>query len=467
MAVNSVMRDPGSFRDRSGHVYHVGRRVLRSISAGALEHLRHAESSGCVEALAKRGWLIEYRSVDPPDGLKLPEAAAWVEHPRIEPWTYPYEWPSPLLREAALLHLDILLLALEHDVVLSDSSAYNLQFVGSKPVYVDLLSLRRYDPGAYWVGHRQFCEQFLAPLILDARWNIAWQPWFRGELEGIPLEALARLCRRRDWLSLRMAMHVLLPARLASRATSSSEPVARPKRPLPKTAYVNLVRGLREWIQSMSGIAGTSVWKDYASANTYANEEREAKRRIVADFVSRHQPRRLIDLGCNSGDYSEVALAAGAKEVVGFDADRGALVAACQRSKSLPGFLPLYMDATNPSPEQGWLERERQAFSRRFGSDAVIALAFAHHLAVGRNTPVDETLAWIVQLAPVGLIEFVEPDDPTVQKMLRLRDGPLPEWGRERFEEALGGRAKIVGSTVVSGAGRRLYEYKCTTARQT
>lgn len=459
--MNSLARDPGSFRDRSGHVYHVEGRVLRSISAAALEHLKHAEASGCVKALAERDWLIDYRYVDPADfSPKLPDAAAWVEHPRIEPWTYPYEWPSLLLREAALLHLDIVLLALEHDVVLSDSSAYNLQFVGSKPVYIDLLSLRRYEPGAYWAGHRQFCEQFLAPLLLDARWNIAWQPWFRGGLEGIPLEAVARLCRSRDWLSLRMAMHVLLPARLASRATSSSAAVARPQRPLPKAAYANLVRGLREWIHSMPGIAGTSVWKDYATSNTYANEEREAKRRLVADFVGRRRPNRLIDLGCNSGDYSEVALSAGAKQVVGFDADRGALAAACQRSKALAGFLPLYMDAANPSPEQGWFERERRGFSQRFVADAVIALAFAHHLAVGRNAPIDETVAWIVRLAPSGLIEFVEPDDPTVQKMLRLRDGPLPEWDRERFEQALGAQARIVASTVVSAAGRRLYEYE-------
>ena len=414
-----------------------------------------------MDALSGRGWLIEYRYVDPttvsPD---LPKAAAWVEHPRIEPWTYPYEWPTLLLREAALLHLDVLLLALEHDVVLSDSSAYNLQFVGGRPIYIDLLSLRRYEPGSYWAGHKQFCEQFLAPLILDARWNIAWQPWFRGSLEGIPLESIAHLCRRRDWLSLRMAMHVLLPARLASRTTSSSEVVSRPTRPLPKTAYVNLVRGLREWIQSMPGIAGTSVWMEYATSNTYASEEREAKRRIVADFVGRRQPERVIDLGCNSGDYSEVALTAGAKRVVGLDADRGALAAACRRSKSLAAFLPLYMDAANPSPAQGWLEHERKAFSTRFVSDAVIALAFAHHLAVGRNAPIDETLAWIVQLAPAGLIEFVEPDDPTVQKMLRLRDGPLPEWDRARFEQALSNQVRIVASTVVSSAGRRIYEYE-------
>ena len=83
--MNSLVRDPGSFRDRSGHVYHVDGRVLRSISVPALEHLKHAEATGCVEALAERGWLIDYRYIDSASfSPKLPDAAAWVEHSRIE-----------------------------------------------------------------------------------------------------------------------------------------------------------------------------------------------------------------------------------------------------------------------------------------------------------------------------------------------------------------------------------------------
>ena len=71
------------------------------------------------------------------------------------------------------------------------------------------------------------------------------------------------------------------------------------------------------------------------------------------------------------------------------------------------------------------------------GVDAVIALAFQHHLAIGRNIPLPEIINWITQLAPQGLIEFVHKDDPTIQKMLALRDDIFHDYNLENFITAL------------------------------
>jgi ribosomal protein L11 methylase PrmA len=40
----------------------------------------------------------------------------------------------------------------------------------------------------------------------------------------------------------------------------------------------------------------------------------------------------LWDLGCNTGEYSELALSSGATDVVGFEADHGALDQAFARA---------------------------------------------------------------------------------------------------------------------------------------
>ena len=59
------------------------------------------------------------------------------------------------------------------------------------------------------------------------------------------------------------------------------------------------------------------------------------------------------DLGCNTGHYSQVALEAGADYVVGFDFDQGAVDKAEQRAAECDlRFLPLVLDATNPTPSQ-------------------------------------------------------------------------------------------------------------------
>ena len=68
----------------------------------------------------------------------------------------------------------------------------------------------------------------------------------------------------------------------------------------------------------------------------------------------------LFDLGCNAGEFSKLALDAGAKNVVGFDFDPNAVDVAYQRAKAGKlNFLPLQLDAFNPSPSQGWRQNER------------------------------------------------------------------------------------------------------------
>src|SRR3546814_10586138 len=78
---------------------------------------------------------------------------------------------------------------------------------------------------------------------------------------------------------------------------------------------------------------------------TYKSEEAQAKRRFVADFAAATKPGLLIDLGCNTGAYSEAALEGGARRVIGFDFDQGALDQACARAEQNKlDFLPLHLD---------------------------------------------------------------------------------------------------------------------------
>ena len=95
------------------------------------------------------------------------------------------------MKAAALLQLDVYLKALEHDVTLTDATAYNVQFQGPKPIFIDHLSFRRYREGEYWLAHRQFCEQFLNPLLLRAKVGIPHNAWYRGAMEGISAEELS------------------------------------------------------------------------------------------------------------------------------------------------------------------------------------------------------------------------------------------------------------------------------------
>jgi len=130
----------------------------------AAEDYRFVEGSGLVEELEKEGLVIQSKRVAPDAlGAESRGAVLVLEHPLIPFVSYPYEWSFPALKSAALLHLDINLKALDYGVSLSDASAYNIQFIGPNPIFIDRLSFKRYKEGEFWAGHRQFCEQFLNP----------------------------------------------------------------------------------------------------------------------------------------------------------------------------------------------------------------------------------------------------------------------------------------------------------------
>jgi ribosomal protein L11 methylase PrmA len=466
--------DAGSFRDPSGTVIAADGRVFRTIEVPAWEHADAVWSSGVLERLMASGQIIRTWPIelaDAPAGLMdgLPAAPRrLVEHERIPFVSYPYEWPFSLLKRAALHHLDLHLALLGSGFTLSDASAYNIQFRGPRPVFIDVLSLRRYTEGEYWAGYRQFCEQFLNPLLLGALRGIPHAAWFRGTLEGIPVEDLARVLPLRARFSWRVYLHVVLHARMtasgrsANGSANASASTSAKRRPMSKSALTWMLTSLRRWIAGLTprGV-GETVWGDYAHNTSYAPGETEAKRACVARYVERRKPVEVMDLGCNTGDYSEVALDAGAERVVGFDVDQGALEGAVARADARRlDFLPLLFDALNPSPNQGWAQRERKGFQERAKADGLLALAFLHHVVIGRNVPLPQAVAWLAALAPSGVVEFVPKPDPMVQRMLAQREDIFPSYHIDAFRHELGRWARVVREDVVSSSGRTLFEYQ-------
>lgn len=459
------IRDPGSFRDPAGHVYRRNGRIFRTINARAVGAYRFVKESGVLRDFAERGLLIgsdevEAGLLDPGNSLS---AELVVEHPRIPFVSYPYEWPFPALKAAALHHLDLHIELLARDATLSDATAYNIQFIGPRPVFIDLLSLRPYREGEFWAGYRQFCEQFLNPLLLRSLLGIAHNAWYRGSPEGLPSAELARMLPLGKRLSPRVLTHVVLHGRLqassGSRKPEDTRKLANKK--LSRRAFLGILHQLRSWIAGLRPADRQKTsWADYTKTHSYSPEEYQAKQAQVAEFTAASKPGILWDLGCNTGEYSQVALESGADSVIGFDFDQGALDAAFARARDEKlNFLPLFLDATNPSPDQGWRQGERAGLDGRRNADAILALAFVHHLAIGRNIPLPEVVAWLTGLAPRGVIEFVPKSDPMVQGMLALREDIFDDYTLDAFLASLSEHAKITRQTEVSQTGRSLVWY--------
>jgi ribosomal protein L11 methylase PrmA len=466
--MNAPLRDPGSFRDPSGSVYRSGDRILRTVMPGsASEAYRAARDAGLFKDLAGRGFILPVEEIERPPFDSMASAAHVLASPRLPFISYPYEWSFALHRKAALLHLDLHLAALERGCDLSDASAYNVQFQGVSPIFIDHLSLRPYREGSVWTAHRQFCMQFLNPLLCHTALKIAPNTWFRGALEGIEPELLAPLLPLRSKLSWTVLIHVVMQAALQGRASARQPGAIRKLRTVSvsKVALTGMLQGLRRTIGAMKPPSGETTWSDYADCNSYAAAEADAKRRFIAAMVAAVRPNVLVDLGCNTGEYSEVALAAGAPRVVGFDFDHGALNRAVARAEAKKlDFLPLWLDAANPSPNQGWGQAERLGLSERLRADAIVALALIHHIAISRNVPLDSVVEWIISLAPVGVIEFPDKSDPMVQQLLSLREDIFPEYDQEHFVRHVQRHARIVRQERLGQGGRLLVWFDRTSS---
>jgi len=463
-SLDTIQFHPASFRDPAGRILERDGRILRVITGeAAAADFTWIRDSGTLDLAMQSGRLIATREIPAADvGLDRPGVRHVLEHARVPFVSYPYEWPFAALQAAALLHLDLQLDLLPHDVTLVDASAYNVQFLGSRPVFIDVLSLRRYEEGAIWAGHRQFCEQFLNPLLLQSCCGVPFNAWYRGAMEGVAGADLAAVLPWHDKMSWRVLMHVVAPARLqrAAHADRVDAGAAVRRRPLAKAAFAHILKGLRNWIARLTPRwAAGDGWTAYTRTHTYSSDETGEKQRLVAEFTGSCRPQLLLDMGCNTGEYSRVALDAGAGAVVGLEADPATADMAF-RGASARSFLPLVMDAADPSPARGWRSAERHSFTERATFDGVIALAFAHHLAIGRNVPLDQVIEWITGLAPRGLIEFVQKDDPTVQRMLALREDIFPDYSLDHFAGLLARRVRIIMQQPVSAAGRVVFRYE-------
>jgi ribosomal protein L11 methylase PrmA len=461
---DAATTDPASFRDPSGRVYVVDGRVFRTILPPAREDYEFVRSTSCLDRLIERDLVISAEEV--PKGA-LAEAGAdacyLLEHPRLPFISYPFEWSFPALKAAALLTLDIHLEVLQHGVTLSDASAYNVQFQGPNPLFIDYLSFRRYREGEFWSGHRQFCEQFLNPLLLTSTTGVPFQPWYRGAIDGIPATELAPLLPLRRRISWNVMTHVMMQARYSKPAAVDKADRAS-ERKLPLPALKRMLGSIRSWIARLepSGSRPT-VWEGYTAAEGYQDAERRAKHEFVREFSGSARPEVMLDLGCNTGEYAEIALAAGTGSVIGLESDHGALDAAFRRAVAgdLP-FLPIYTDVANPSPGGGWLGHERSSLKSRISSDAVLALALVHHLAIGRNIPLAQVVEWIVSLAPTGIIEFVPKADAMVQALLRLREDVFEHYSADVFLDSLRGSARVVKAQEITESGRLLVWFERT-----
>ena len=453
--------EPGSFRDPDSRVYLEGDEVLRALSERGLTDWEQLAETVFFAQKQREGRIVGTERLEKAPGPGDFAAAATLRHERVPFVSYPYEWPFSMLRDAALLELELLRAALSEGMILKDASPYNVQWRGAQPTFIDVGSFERLPEGEPWAGYRQFCCLFLYPLMLQAYAGLPFQPWLRGSLEGIqPAEARAILKGRRTFrrgVLTHVALHARLERREADRDTRSEVKRAGFRKEL---IDANAAR-LEKLVRKLEWAGGATAWSDYGERSHYEPGDLERKDLFVrAACESRVAGGLAWDLGCNDGRYSRIA-AECCDYVVAVDGDH-ATVDALYRDLREVGerkILPLLMDLADPSPARGWRGLERGRLEERGIPDLVLCLALVHHLSIAANVPLAEVVDWLASLGATVVVEFADRDDEMVRRLLqRKREDAHPDYRQEVFERELSSRFEVVRREALGSGRRTLYE---------
>jgi hypothetical protein len=451
--------EPGSFRDPESRVFYAGDEVYRALSTDGLTDFEALRATGLLDdERIVRTELVENGAVD--RSVLVHEPAGVLRHERIPFVSYPYEWTFSMLKDAALLQLDLLLASLEHDLVLKDSTPYNVQFKGSRPVFVDVGSFERMREGEPWVGYRQFCMLYLYPLLLQSLKGVPFQPWLRGSIDGITPGQMRGLLSFRDRFRRGVFTNVFLHARLERRYADRPDQVKQEvRRVFKKELFVSNVRKMRRLVERLAWNPPEGVWTAYGERNTYTDDDARRKEDFVREVARSRDWSLAWDVGANNGRYSRIA-AEGAATVVAFDADHGPveLLYRDLRGERDERILALTMNVADPSPGLGWRGLERRSLADRGKPDLVLALALVHHLCIGANVPVTEVVDWFASLEAALVIEFPTRGDPMVRKLLApKREGLHPDYEIDFFERRLGEAFDVERSERLQSGTRVLY----------
>jgi SAM-dependent methyltransferase len=461
--------EPASFRDRTSRVFYHDGAVFRGLNEHAWKEWRALSSTALFRRLTAEGKLIFTEQIDAtatPIGSSPQEWSAVLRHEPIPFISYPYEWPFGMLKDAALLHLELLQAALEEEMILKDASPFNVQWKGAQPIFIDIPSFERLAPGEPWVGYRQFCQLFLYPLLLQAYKDIPFHPWLRGSLEGIAPEHCARLMSVRDLFRAGVFTHVYLQAKAQALYAHTSRNLKQEFRQagFHKAVIQANLRRLKKLVQRLRWQRTTSAWADYDSKAPYSDSDHEQKGAFVTHVARSHSWRLVWDLGCNLGVFSRM-VADHASYVVAIDADALVIERLYQALKAEKNrsILPLVNNLADPSPNLGWRGRERGALVERGKPDLVLCLALIHHMVIGNHIPLREFVDWLAEVAPALVIEFVTRDDPMVQTLLRHKADHYEDYQTGYFEHCLSERFVVVRREPLRSATRILYYATRTT----
>jgi ribosomal protein L11 methylase PrmA len=447
-----------------------GERLLRAVTPEAAPDVERLLRAPWFRARMDAGSLPVTRWTDAvPTDFAGAGAYRWLEHETLRFPCYPHEITAAQLHESACLTLSLALEALENGWILKDASAWNVLFDGGRPVFCDILSFESGPTPALWPAYAQFQRHFIIPLLLNKHLGIRPETVFLQHRDGVPPgEARRMLKGLKAWRQPSLEA-VTLPALFTRQAVSdnrrggSTSPRITRDPALGKHLLARTYRRLQRHLDRLAatGSGKASTWVNYErERDHYSAADLEAKRAFIKESLADPGVRTVLDLGCNTGEFSFLAATLG-KEVVAADFDGQCLERLYARAREQHSPIqPLVLNIGRPTPAVGWMNREVPSVLERAQGrfDCVMMLGLVHHLLVTERATLEMIFELVRALQAARLIiEWVEPGDRRFREISAINAGLYAHLSRETFEAELTGSFVIDANQPLPGGTRVLY----------
>lgn len=403
--------------------------VIKSINSAGIEGIVQTE----VCADGEVAGIIDAA----PDALVL-------KHKKIAHISYPHEWCAPMLKDAALFHLDLSKQLYGQGLFLKDAHPWNILFERGRPVFVDFTSIvskeslfaeeyleanklsggKSYEARLAEVFKEIFDRMYLPYFINPLRaYAFGQRSLVRKAIENTTLNASTSTISIRKCLpALRLRLSAITKTVRLLRSWTKISKVLR--RLNENRDVAGFYRDLHEFVTNLRVAVGASAYSAYyklkGEDHDWAYSEAwNAKQKSVYNALNTPGIDTVLDVACNTGWFAVMAEKLG-KQVVAFDIDEACVETLYGQVKNEQlDILPLVMNFTELTPDRYSIYDGGRVLinaSERLRSDSVIALGIIHHLILGLGLTFEEVLDRLLPLCEKQLvIEFVDAADAMIQ----------------------------------------------------
>jgi SAM-dependent methyltransferase len=393
-------------RDPSGYLSFDGDRAIRHLNS--LHDTTLFLKNSIATSLVRDGLIVPFEFSATNDKQ--------IESPRYKFVSLPTEWTDSQLLSAAQLTLEIADAVLDKGFELKDASAWNIIFEGTVPRFCDHLS---FEPIAsrHWWAFGQFCRHFTFPLACSLMRGMHSHNAFQLHRDGLHVAKVRKILGLRGRLSRLYPLLIQQPLTVDDNILGADMAADR------DTLHRSLIDYGRYSLFDPKALAG-SVWSNYVLERAhYTKSSMQVKIDQLRLWFNAIKPRVVLDLGCNTGEFSKLALEF-AQLVIALDSDHDCVQKLYLDAQGNTRLHPIVADLGDLLGARGWASKEFPSLLERLSGkvDLVLMLALVHHLHFAEGIPMPEVAKFAANLTTSDLIvELIEPADKMVCQLAQRR----------------------------------------------